>query len=50
MNQYYKVLKVYYKVMKLQIIAEKTNILVTPSNKNDNTDDLELTEENKVVK
>ena len=29
---------------------QKTNILVIPSNRNDNTDDIELTEENKTVK
>ena len=50
MNQYFKLLKAYYNILKLQINMEKTNILVIPSNKNDNNEGIELNEENKTVK
>ena len=49
MNQYFKLLKAYYNILKLQINAEKTNILVIPSNKNDNSEGIELREENKTI-
>merc|ERR1712081_74725 len=36
-------------ILKLQINAEKTNILVIPSNKSDNSEGIELREENKTI-